>query len=376
MADEQGTTKRIIEGKWNCSSCATKEIRGALKECPSCGNPRESGAEMKFEFGSRNADGSVKADTVSDQAAIQAAQAGADWFCAFCGTGNGNRAPTCGNCGADRTEKTPPLPPVKSSSSSDTARPRTGNNRKWIAAGLLLVVAGGLFWGSRKHEVQGNVISTHWERRVARETFTRGMQQAWRDEVRLRPARMPIAGAGEDPGAENLRDCVRKYRKTIQEACGVQNVCRDVSESYACGSERKCEVKDQGNGYAEETCHEVPKSCTRMVQRCANETRYCDRRIDGDWCVFDTWSWVPQAEQVEQGETGPVRWPVVQAGALDRLKKTEIYEVKVSYPHGSQTKEYGLSLKDEGAFSRWKQGDRVTVTYNNFGTVKAVQPAP
>ena len=370
------STGRIIEGKWDCTSCGTKAILGRHKECPGCGNPREAGVEMKFDFGEVRSDGSVAAETVTDADALKTAEAGADWFCAFCGTGNSNELKKCGNCGADRSEKKADGPadagtpaPVSPKSS------RSKSGFKVLAVVALLTVGSCIFWGTREHQVAGNVISTSWKRSVSRETFTRGPRQEWRDNIRLGPARMPVNGAGEDPGGENLRACVRKYRRTVKEACGVQQVCRDVSESYGCGSEQKCSVRDKGNGFAEEVCRSVPKTCTRTVQKCANETRYCDRRIDDDWCTFDTWSWVAAAPVGLQGDDSSPRWPEMQAGSLDRLTKQESYEVGVRYGEGEGAKSHALNPATEGEYVRWRKGDTVRVIRNNFGAVTSVEPA-
>lgn len=366
------TTRRIIEGKWDCTSCGTKGVLGRHKECPSCGNPREAGAEMKFDFGETRSDGSAAAETVTDADALKAAEAGADWFCAFCGTGNSQGLQKCGNCGADRTERKLDAP--KDTVQEKVKEPRNRSKLKGLALCAILVVGSCIYWGTREHQMSGSVISTSWKRSVSRETFIRGPRQEWRDNIKLGPARMPVNGAGEDPGGENLRACVRKYRRTVQEPCGVRNVCKNVSERYSCGSERKCSVRDKGNGFAEEVCRSVPKTCTRTVQKCANETRYCDRRIDDDWCTYDTWSWVAAAPVELRGEDSSPRWPEVRAGQLDRLTRQESYEVGIRYGEGDQVKNHTLNPATEGEYVRWRKGDSLRVTSNNFGTVTSVEP--
>ena len=32
---------RIVEGRWNCQYCQTKEILGRHQSCPNCGRPRD-----------------------------------------------------------------------------------------------------------------------------------------------------------------------------------------------------------------------------------------------------------------------------------------------------------------------------------------------
>lgn len=37
---------KIVVGRWDCSYCGTKGIRGSERECPNCGRPR--GEDVKF----------------------------------------------------------------------------------------------------------------------------------------------------------------------------------------------------------------------------------------------------------------------------------------------------------------------------------------
>src|SRR5437879_6305840 len=109
MAEER---VRIIEGTWNCTSCDAKGILGREKKCPTCGNPREEGAESKFEFGEKNADGSMQREAATDAKALGLAAAGADWYCQFCAAGNQGDLPKCKNCGAKKPQNPLRTPPV------------------------------------------------------------------------------------------------------------------------------------------------------------------------------------------------------------------------------------------------------------------------
>ncbi len=57
---------------------------------------------MSFDFGAINADGSVQAETVEDADLKALAEAGADWSCAACGSGNRGDASACTQCGAEK----------------------------------------------------------------------------------------------------------------------------------------------------------------------------------------------------------------------------------------------------------------------------------
>jgi double zinc ribbon protein/zinc finger protein len=90
----QRRTLGYIQNEWTCPNCNTRN-KGGEKTCTNCGAPQpenvqfELGADQKF---------------VTDEKQIQAAQAGADIHCGFCGTRNPATAKTCSQCGADLTE--------------------------------------------------------------------------------------------------------------------------------------------------------------------------------------------------------------------------------------------------------------------------------
>jgi ribosomal protein L40E len=91
------TPKRTIgyvRLEWTCPNCNSRNP-GSLKTCQNCGAPQPENVEFE-----RVADEKL----VTDQKEIQAAAAGADIYCAFCGTRNPATAKVCSQCGADLTE--------------------------------------------------------------------------------------------------------------------------------------------------------------------------------------------------------------------------------------------------------------------------------
>ncbi|HLO33480.1 MAG TPA: zinc ribbon domain-containing protein [Anaerolineales bacterium] len=87
-------TLGYIQNEWTCPNCNTRN-KGSLKTCANCGAPQPE--NVQFELPSEQ-------KFVTDQASVQAAQAGADIHCGFCGTRNAATAKTCSQCGADLTE--------------------------------------------------------------------------------------------------------------------------------------------------------------------------------------------------------------------------------------------------------------------------------
>ncbi len=84
-----------IEALWDCVFCNSKAIKGSLRECPNCGNPR--GDEVTFylpqNIAPENAAGNSEA--ISDKP---------DWLCAFCGRYSPDREVNCISCGASRAD--------------------------------------------------------------------------------------------------------------------------------------------------------------------------------------------------------------------------------------------------------------------------------
>jgi membrane protease subunit (stomatin/prohibitin family) len=87
-------SKGFIQLEWVCPNCDSRNP-GPVKTCQNCGAPQPE--NVQFE---QPAEGKM----VTDEKAVQAAQAGADIHCGFCGTRNPATAKVCSQCGADLKE--------------------------------------------------------------------------------------------------------------------------------------------------------------------------------------------------------------------------------------------------------------------------------
>ncbi len=87
-------TLGYVQNEWVCPNCSTRN-KGGEKTCENCGAPQPE--NVQFELPSEQ-------NFVKDDKQIQAAQAGADIHCGFCGTRNPATAETCSQCGADLKE--------------------------------------------------------------------------------------------------------------------------------------------------------------------------------------------------------------------------------------------------------------------------------
>ncbi len=87
-------SKGFVQLEWVCPNCSVRNS-GSIKTCESCGAPQPE--NVKFER-------AVNEKIVTDEKLVQAAKAGADIHCGFCGTRNPGNAATCSQCGADLKE--------------------------------------------------------------------------------------------------------------------------------------------------------------------------------------------------------------------------------------------------------------------------------
>jgi hypothetical protein len=87
-------TVGYIQNEWICPNCNTRN-KGGVKTCENCGAPQPENVEFVLPSEQK---------FVTDDASVNAAKAGADIHCGFCGTRNPATAETCSQCGADLKE--------------------------------------------------------------------------------------------------------------------------------------------------------------------------------------------------------------------------------------------------------------------------------
>ena len=398
------TRRRIIEGRWKCTSCGKESILGREKRCPACGSPREVD-ETAFDFGPRAATGAAVGAAVSDAEGLQQAQAGADWFCASCGAGNQGDQQQCIRCGAQRDD------PVESAEPLAAASPPRARTRSLAASalGLVFVAAlggcsalccGGFLWSAKSREVDGEVIARQWSRSITLETFAPQAATGWRDELTEQAPRMPVNGTGEEAGLR-IGTCEKKQRGTRKVPEGTERVCREKTRSVPCGEEERCtsrevsspcgtkeecEIKDLGNGFAEEVCQDVTVYCEKEVTDCHEVTVYCDERytdckdetryrsepVMADWCQYETWAWqvAETLDAAGQGDDEPA-WPQVRPSERQRTARTESYSVTVGWGEGMQ---HELTELDASSYARWPMGQPARLRVTNIDAVLECEP--
>lgn len=90
----QRRSKGFVQLEWTCPNCDGRNP-GSVKTCQNCGAPQPENVQFQ-----RASDEKI----ITDEKATQAARAGADIHCGFCGTRNPATATVCSQCGADLKE--------------------------------------------------------------------------------------------------------------------------------------------------------------------------------------------------------------------------------------------------------------------------------
>jgi ribosomal protein L40E len=348
-------TLGYIQNEWICPNCGTRN-KGSIKTCENCGSPQPE--NVQFELPSEQ-------KLVTDEASIDAAKAGADIHCPFCGTRNPATAKTCSQCGGDLIEgkaresgrlmQAPPpelkiikcdncgtdnpssnavcsncgspLPKIAAPAFAPQGTAGIGAGKltapkktNWLLIGGILaavaiccVVIGALIFFPSK-SVQATVVDVHWQTSIPLQ------------EIR---AVDHSNEAGSPPS----------------DAYNVS--CRDESQEV-------CEQKtvDRGNGYSE------------VVEECHTETQqYCSYTVD-EWTTIQTYT-------LDGNNLQPIyEDPSVSSG--QRLgEESEELTVTFSTADGEQ-ETYSPDTVSE--FQQFTVGSTWTLKMNVLGGVVGVEP--
>jgi hypothetical protein len=401
------TTERIIELKWNCNSCGSKGILGRHKVCPECGSPREKGEMVMDGLDTDNdGDGFNDAQTVSAPELIELAEAGYDWFCTHCSSGNRGNGSECSNCGSPRYGEQKELHPdlVEQPHKTSSPSPSPPEDEEPIqvqqdpkpfifgALALLIVFVIG-FFATRTHNVEGAVRTMEWSRTVTVDAWTPFTEREWRHRASERVEVKPMNGLGERAGYNLVPgSCSNEFFETERYQCGTkeesydcstyhtetekyQSTCSDT-ETYTCGET----CKSSGNGFAK--CK--PKKCTRSTSYTCTKTRtekvkdpktcnrtvpkYCTRPIYKDKCTYTSQKWVRVQNPSTSGTGKNMTWPSVTLSPLERASRSDTYRVSWSFQDGSKKDSFSRSMS-ETQYMTWEIGKKTYIKVNYAGIV-------
>lgn len=237
----------IHVGRWDCTTCGYKGVRGPETECLNCGADRPK--NVKFYM-------AAEEDIVQDPTVLHRARGGADWRCSFCSQNNPNAVKICKDCGNTKSDSDKQLA-VKTYNTA--AVPRTGDGTRdlpqnteetpppsskkgcFIALGVMAVIVSVLLLFSLNSAIEVRVEGFEWKQSIQVEEKRNVQEEDWSI-----PSGGTIVTSFQAIHHYNqVLDHYETRTRTEQRSVG--------SEEYVCGK------KDLGNGYFED------QYCTRTL---------------------------------------------------------------------------------------------------------------
>lgn len=237
----------IHVGRWDCTTCGYKGVRGPETECANCGADRPK--NVKFYM-------AAEEDIVQDPAVLRRARGAADWRCSFCTQNNPDEVKVCKDCGNPRSTADKQLE-VKTYTTANVPRsgdgtrdlskpvekkaPPTNKKGCFIALGVVTIVAIFLHVLSLNKTIEVQVQGFEWKQSIQVEEQRTVQEEDWSI-----PAGGTINTSFEAiHHYDQILDHYETRTRTEQRSVG--------TEEYVCGK------KDLGNGYFED------KYCTRTI---------------------------------------------------------------------------------------------------------------
>ncbi len=287
----------VYVGRWDCTTCGYKGIKGPESECNHCGADRPK--DVKFYL----ADDS---EIVQDPEALKRARSGADWECSYCGENNQafeNKCMSCGNnrdaSDGDKSLKTKTyynneVPRTgdntkekKLQQVAQTSKPRRKTKKKPLIIILVILVILGLIFGPG-HDIEVTVDGFEWERTIKTEEKRKVIEEDWQ---------LPNEGT-----LINSFQAVHHYNQILDHYETRTRTRQRVtgSEEYVCGK------TDMGNGYFED------KYCTRNITESYEEEYedpvYRQEPVYQTKYKYSIYRWKPAKPLISSGNNHKAEW--------------------------------------------------------------------
>jgi hypothetical protein len=294
--------------------------------CPYCGARNVANAAACVQCGAAL----TEAQAREAGQVLGALQTGpvADVPCPYCGEPNHPNAPRCKKCGGALIKPPAPARPAPSQAVA-AAKPNKAILGVGAVALLLLCICGIAFAAltMRTTEASGVVQSLAWERTIEIMEQRPVTRENWENQI----------PAGADKGT-----CTRKVRSTqAQPAPGAEKVC---GTPY---------VVDQGTGKG------------KVVQD-------CQYHVYDNWCKYTVKEWQVANRASAKGNDANPRWPALNFRSDQREgDRAEKYQVTLM----SDDKEYTFSPSTAAEFAQFAPGSRWKFKVNALGGVSDIQPA-
>ena len=349
-----------VELEWTCKNCGTRNP-GTRKNCASCGAAMPKDA--KFELPAQQ-------EFIKDEAKIQAAEAGPDVTCPYCGTRNVSTATSCKQCGGDLKgaearfkggvlgafdeTKQPDVkcqncgtlnpasalkcsncgaslkrPEPKPQPAPQTIAPPTRTSPLMIGgivAVILLCIVGAYFLFFRTSDTVGTVSNLQWQRTIAIMAQVPVRDAAWQDQL---------------PDGASVLGCELKPRR-------FSNV-EEPNSVKVCGTPY---IVDTGTGVG------------KAVQD-------CQYQVSEQYCSYTRLQWTVIDTIVARGTDLNPNWPALALKSGEK-EGNRAQEYRVIFDAGG--KQYTYTLSDPNEFARFQRGSRWNLKINGLGDIVAATP--
>jgi len=356
----------IREGRWDCTTCGTKGIRGSSRKCDNCGSSRP--ADVKFYLLEDEPE-------ITDAQQVAEAEAGADWYCEHCGSGSPNALTSCRQCGAPRgsspthEQKTYALDEVPTygnivpdevlaaQAMQRVAPPQKKTSRLallGIPLALVCLIATCLIIGMtlllRTTDESLTVEGFSWSRSIAIEESKTVREEGWS---------IPTGGR-----TVSQRQDIHHYDKVVDR---YETKTRQVSEKVKDGEEKYvCGKTDLGNGRFKD------KYCTRDKYRTETRTEtyrdpvYKQVAVYQTKYTYDIEKWLVTRTEKAGAEDNKAYWPKVELKDKEREgEKKESYTMRLS---GAKGKTYNYEMPFE-KWSAYELKQKVQAKMDIFGEI-------
>lgn len=387
----------ILMGRWDCTSCSNKGVRGDVYRCHACGASRPENVSFYLP---------EEEEVVTDSTAIKAAEAGSDWKCDYCNQWVVALEKQCPNCagtgatrqvvkeakaetrkiistqddysgGLDAANKTPVAMAPKSTSPSISTSPRLQTVRDPIASkskdkrhvilSLLAFIScfgllsAGFYALFHTTNVPARLTHHSWVRTQHVEEFQRGISESgWSHPADAYNITISQRVHHHDRVVDHY-DTVPEYSTRRVE---------DGTERYKSGTR----TVDLGNGrFRREPVYKT--RTTYRTERYQSGTRrevvYRQVPVYRTYYQYLVNRWVPGQDRVTQGQNVTPIWPSTTPRDADQRMtgRQEVYRIhfqELNPPNGSTARTWEQTL-DETRWRTWADNTTVILVVNTFG---------
>ncbi len=347
---------KLVMGYWDCPFCGSKEIRGDVMNCPSCGRAR---GDVRF-YMKDYTEGEIREENERadieyvEEKKAQEMSRNPDWYCSFCNSLNSDNVQTCGVCGASRADsesnyfdqlKKKQEKEAAEAAAQQPAQPEK-RSRKGLLFLLLLVPLALLIYFMVPKTAKGlQVTEVGWQRVIqiqASETVSH-------------------SGYSLPSDAELTRQEQETYYVQVIDHYETRYVerTRRVVDHY----ETYYTYEDRGNGSFEEVAHQRPvykdETYTEPVQQPVyrNEARLRTKYY------YTQLEWKNARSVTASGKDQNPYWPEFTLGENEREgQKAEVYLFAVTDRKGEATAYRVVSSRAESDWLKLSEGMGVQIT--------------